>query len=166
MTTNIIPTSISTKLLLTGWLKIPETGISLIILTLNARLATMYNLNRCGCLRDEIQAESIGPVIDDKKLCAVKNYMWWIAMLCQKIFFPPYTSSRNGRLTKNFWKTTRRGLKWWIYDLWLFRKAARPQVLKLWMKIFLPECLKMNWAIETSEDTFNKWWKFHGINVS
>jgi len=36
----------------------------------------MYNLNRCGCLRDEIQAESIGPVIDDKKLCAVKNYMW------------------------------------------------------------------------------------------
>jgi len=27
-------------------------------------------------LRDEIQAESIGPVIDDKKLCAVKNYMW------------------------------------------------------------------------------------------
>lgn len=113
----------------------------------------MYNLNRCGCLRDDIQAESIGPVIDDKKLCAVKNYMWWIAMLCQKIFFPPYTSSRNGRLTKNFWKTTRRGLKWWIYDLWLFRKAARPQVLKLWMKIFLPECLKMNWAIETSEDT-------------
>ena len=40
------------------------------------KAGTMYNLNRCGCLRDEIQAESIGPVIDDKKLCAVKNYMW------------------------------------------------------------------------------------------